>query len=118
MQLNALNDEQIEALDQYIYRFTKLQDAMGERLFKHTLALLAESTRSTAFIDKLNRLEQLGAIESAQAWLDLRQLRNLLAHEYANDDEEKTNAINLVFSHYNTMRNMLDQFNQYLAGRM
>ena len=89
---------------------------MGERLFKHTLALLAENTRSTAFIDKLNRLEQLGALESAQIWLDLRQLRNLLAHEYANNDEEKTAAINLVFSHYSTLQNLLNQFNQYIAN--
>lgn len=54
-QLNQLNNEQVEALDQYIYRFTKLQDAMGQGLFKHSLAWLAEDIRSMAFIDQLNQ---------------------------------------------------------------
>lgn len=115
--LSQLNDEQIEALEQYLYRFTKLQDAMGQRLFKHSLAWLAEDVRSMAFIDQLNQLEKLGAIESAQTWLELRKLRNLLAHEYASDDAEKASAINLVFGHYQTMAAMLERFNQYLAAR-
>lgn len=113
-QLAQLNDEQIEALDQYIYRFTKLQDAMGLRLFNHTLSLLAENTREMPFIDKLNRLEQLGALESAAQWLELRQLRNLLAHEYASDDQEKAAAINLVFNHYPTMVEIMARFEAYL----
>ena len=69
-QLAVLNNEQVEALDQYIYRYTKLQDAMGQRLFKHLLASLAEDIRSMAFIDRLNRLEQLGVIPSTQEWLE------------------------------------------------
>lgn len=113
-QLNQLSDEQVEALDQYIYRFTKLQDAMGLRLFNHSLSLLAENSKTMPFLDKLNRLEQLGALASASQWLELRQLRNLLAHEYASDDEEKARAINLVFASHGPLTEILEGFNRFL----
>jgi hypothetical protein len=38
-----LTDAQVQALDQFILRFTKLQDAMGSRLFPATLQI---STRA------------------------------------------------------------------------
>ncbi len=112
--LANLNDEQIEALDQYIYRYTKLQDAMGLRLFKHVLDALAEDIRSMAFIDRLQRLEQLGAIPSSQQWLELRQLRNLLAHEYENHDKERAKIINLVFSKHQTIVNIHRQVQGFI----
>ena len=37
-----MDDESIGFLDQYIYRFSKLQDLMGSRLFPLTLEALAE----------------------------------------------------------------------------
>ena len=35
-----LTDEQIQAIDQFILRYTKLQDTMGGRLFKESYPLL------------------------------------------------------------------------------
>lgn len=54
--LAALSDEQVESLNQYLYRFIKLQDAMGVRLFAQTLTLLAENVRGMPFIDQLSLL--------------------------------------------------------------
>lgn len=115
-QLANLKNEQVEALDQYIYRYTKLQDAMGQRLFKHLLASLAEEVRSMAFIDKLNRLEQLGAIPSSQEWLELRQLRNQLAHEYEDNTKEQSEIINLVFSKHSRMLEIFQQVQNYVRA--
>ena len=92
--LSSLNDQQITLLDQYIYRFTKLQDAMGQRLFKYSLTVLQEDAHSMAFIDQLNRMEQLGILQSAHEWQELRQLRNLLAHEYEDNQELRAALIN------------------------
>lgn len=67
--------------DQILFRFTKLQDAMGERLIPATLAHLAEPYEDRAMRDKLDRLEKLGYLD-VDAWLRWRELRNRLAHEY------------------------------------
>lgn len=81
----------IEALDQdaavrrltdhILYRFTKLQDAMGERLVPATLAWLQEPQESWPMRDELDRLEELGYLD-VEAWLQWRDVRNRLAHEY------------------------------------
>lgn len=50
-----LLDEQVETLDHYIYRFTKLQDTMGQRLFKQTLQWQAEDTSDLAFKSQITK---------------------------------------------------------------
>jgi hypothetical protein len=67
--------------DQIIYRFTKLQDAMGERLVPATLAWLREPHEDWSMRDRLDRLERLGFLD-VDAWLQWRDVRNRLAHEY------------------------------------
>ena len=72
----SIDDETIGFLDQYIFRFSKLQDTMGSRLFPLTLEALAEPVTDLAFIDILNRLEKLEIIDSALSWVQLRKIRN------------------------------------------
>jgi len=67
--------------DQIIYRFTKLQDAMGERLVPATLGWLQEPHEDWPMRDRLDRLEKLGYLD-VEAWLQWRDVQNRLAHEY------------------------------------
>ena len=67
--------------DQLLFRFTKLQDALGERLLPATLAHLAEPFEAWSMRDRLNRLEKLDYLDVGD-WLRWRELRNRLAHEY------------------------------------
>lgn len=76
----------LRILDQIQSRFTKLQDHLGARLFPSLLDALAEDPR-LPMIDRLNLLEKLGYIESADSWHDLRAIRNRLAHDYPNAPE-------------------------------
>lgn len=118
--IGALGDAQIAALDQYIYRFNKWQDTLGARAFDHALRLLAEDADSMAFIDKLNRLEKLGALPSAARWLELRALRNTLAHEYSDNADELAQALNALFDAYSEIQQMTatfdDRISAYLEG--
>jgi len=66
----------------------KLQDYMGNKLFKAFLAEIGEYTDNMSFLDVLDKLEKLGIISSAENWLKLRKLRNKLAHEYPNKLDE------------------------------
>lgn len=92
--LSALGDSNLAVIDQFILRFSKLQDAMGSRLFPSLLALLQEPGNLGAFIDKLNRLEKLGAIESASEWQTFREMRNQFSHDYPDDPELQTSLLN------------------------
>ena len=72
--------------DQILFRFTKLQDALGERLMPATLQQLAESFEDWSMRDRLERLEKLGYLV-VDDWLRWRELRNRLAHEYPDQPE-------------------------------
>lgn len=78
--------------DQLVFRFTKLQDAMGERLMPATLAYLAEPYEDRPMRDRLNRLEKLGYLD-LRDWLHWRDLRNQLAHEYPDQAEQRLQTL-------------------------
>jgi len=85
--IQGLSEEQIRTLDQLIFRFGKLQDAIGARLLPAMLRILQEWQDNEAFLDKLNKAEKLGLLPSAEQWLLLRELRNQTAHEYPEHPE-------------------------------
>ena len=93
----TIDEETIGFLDQYIYRFSKLQDTIGSRLFPFLMEVLAEPTSDKAFIDILNRLEKLGIIDSAFSWIQIRKIRDDIAHEYPASLFERIEGINLLF---------------------
>ena len=66
--------------DQVLFRFMKLQDALGERLIPATLSELREPFEEWPMRDRLDRLEKLGYLDVEQ-WLRWREVRNGLAHE-------------------------------------
>lgn len=76
----------VRVVDQLLFRFIKLQDAVGERLVPATLAILREPFEEWPMRDRLNRLEKLGYL-SIEDWLDWREVRNRLAHEYPDQPE-------------------------------
>ena len=96
-EIQKLRDEQISFIDQFIFRFSKIQDIMGDKLFRMVLQAVEESTESLAFIDILNKLEQLEVIPDKTDWLYLRKLRNEVSHDYPLLDEEAIVALNSLF---------------------
>lgn len=87
------HDETLRRLtDQILYRFTKLQDAMGERLVPATLGWLREPCEDWSMRDRLDRLEKLGYL-TTEGWLQWREVRNRLAHEYPNAEEQRYQAV-------------------------
>jgi len=76
--LEYLTDAQVQALDQFILRFTKLQDAMGGRLFR-LFCNICKSNMKNANAGQTQPLEKLGYIQSAEAWQNIRNARNKFA---------------------------------------
>lgn len=82
----------VRLVDQVLFRFIKLQDAVGERLVPATLAALNEPYEDWPMRDRLNRLEKLGYLE-VDPWLAWREVRNRLAHEYPDHPELRFAAL-------------------------
>lgn len=95
--LDRLSDIDLAVVDQFIVRFSKLQDAIGAKLLPGVLELTKEPGDYPAFIDKLNRLEKIGAIPSAAQWLQLREMRNQFSHEYPDDPAIQASLLNKAF---------------------
>ncbi len=83
---------QVRVIDQLLFRFTKLQDAVGERLVPSTRAILHEPYEEWPMRDRLNRLEKLGYLD-VEDWLAWREVRNRLAHEYPDQPEVRFAAL-------------------------
>lgn len=88
-----LTDDEIQDVDQFILRFSKLQDVLGARLFPSLLDYLGEPFETRPMLDKLNRLEKLGFLRSVERWQYIREVRNRFMHDYP--DEPEKNALNL-----------------------
>jgi len=110
--LEGLADETVSYLDQFIYRFTKLQDAMGTRLFPALVSMITGSDAPRPFLDILNQLEKVGIISSSETWQTLRALRNNLAHEYPDSSEQCVATLNMLFVEWHKLEAM------FLAARV
>ena len=92
-----LTEDDIQSLDQFLFRFSKLQDTMGQKLFKTILLFLNEDIEGKPFIDILNLMEKLTLIDDANEWKCLRDDRNELAHNYEDEPEEMSESINIIY---------------------
>lgn len=90
-------DELVAVLDQFAFRFVRLQDTMGGRLFRVFLVEnLKEPYEDAPLRDVLDRLEALRLLDSAEDWERIRAMRNALAHDYPESAEEKAATLNLA----------------------
>lgn len=115
-QYKMLNEQEVSFLDQMSYRFGTLQDAMG-RLLRLILLSLGEDVTNLPFIDILNKAEKLGIIENAHEWITLRELRNLLTHEYSEKIEEIVEGINKLYEISKRLLEIYKEIIEYIDKR-
>ena len=113
--IGTLDPQERAICDQFVLRFSKLQDAMGTKLMPAVLELAQEPGELTAFVDKLNRLEKIGAIPSAEAWLQTLEMRNQFAHDYPDDPEIQASLFNKAFDLADEMLGLLVALDQFCA---
>jgi hypothetical protein len=113
----GLKPDDIRDIDAIVFRFTRLQDTMGNALFPQTLQALMEPTEGVPFIDRLNKLEKLNLISSAERWTELREIRNTLAHEYPAQVDELLQGLNSMMNAIPELISIFQQIYSYLATR-
>lgn len=97
-----LSEQNIQSIDQFLYRFSKLQDTIGEKLIKLLFSQYEENINKYTFIDILNRLEK-SDILSVNQWRELRDIRNELSHNYDDNPQESSVLINKIFAKKETL---------------
>lgn len=83
-----------ERLEAFVSRYGRLQDTVADKLLPRWLQALAEQPGSQ--IEVLNRAERLGVLKEVTGWLEARQLRNRLIHEYMTDAASFAEDLNLA----------------------
>ena len=103
-------------LDQFAYRYTRLQDDMGARLMPAVLKALGEDIAPLSATDRFTRLEQLGWLPSADEWLTLRQVRNQFAHDYPDSPAECFERLQAATQASRQLLTVMAQFQQKIIG--
>ena len=93
-----LSKDEVQDIDQYLYRFSKLQDTLGDKVFKLLVQEYVDNVNSLSFKDMLYKLEKIDYLSSAKEWIYLREIRNEIAHQYDDEADEMTQAMNKIIN--------------------
>lgn len=82
---DKLTDEQFEIWDGFATRFARSSDLF---LSKYIKAAVKDDDPvfDGSFRDYLNRAEKLKLIDDVRTWFEIRELRNVVVHEYSDED--------------------------------
>jgi uncharacterized protein YutE (UPF0331/DUF86 family) len=75
-----LSEEQLETLEALAARFARAADIFTQKVIYSLLEWLQEDLQT--FVDKMNFCEKIGIITAADDLIEIRALRNAIAHEY------------------------------------
>ncbi len=95
---NNLDVSEKNILDSLAFRFAKLQDLIGAKIFREYLKESGFIIEEKSFWEILKEIEKEGIID-IDTWSELRRVRNTIAHDYPEGLEEKIEAINYLIEH-------------------
>ena len=79
----GFDNETMERFEALTARFARLSDIMIQKVFR-TLNAIDLEDRGTVR-DRINRAEKRGIIDSADDFIEIRMVRNEIAHEYKSE---------------------------------
>jgi len=109
-----LSDDEIEAIDQYLFRFAKLQDTLGNRVFRIIVSEYEDDINTLTFIDILNKLEKIGILRDVNIWKRLREIRNDISHQYDDEPEGMAEALNNIFAYKDELIAIVDRIDSMI----
>jgi len=116
--LPIVNYEQLSNLEKFainalIFRFSKLQDLIGSKIFRTFLEFNKFDTKDKSFLILLKEIEKEGIVD-IDTWDEFRKIRNNIAHEYPGEEDEALEAIELLIEKSTDLikiaQNIMDRF--------
>ncbi len=102
-----LTDEYLTAiLDQIVYRYSKLQDSLS-KLIRNYLYFKGENVENLTMVDVLNKAEKFEIGISKEKWFALRELRNILVHEYEDEKSKIAETLNKIYNELSYFEDLL-----------
>lgn len=83
---NTLKPEKRAILDAYLKRFASIQDFLGAKIFSPLLEIAG--INNTKMSEVLSNIEKENIIDSLENWIELREVRNELEHDYPEEVQE------------------------------
>ena len=109
------DDDLSERVEAFVSRFSRLQDTLGDKLIPLILDALGE--HQAAAIDNLDKAERFGWITSADEWYAIRRLRNQMVHDYMEDLNILTSAIQTAQIFVTTLSNTTQKLHAEIQKR-
>ena len=95
--IDAWDDDRHERLHALLRMFDQLYDITTRKLVRGALILSGESLAGLSAQNQFRRLEAIGGLESADRWLELGAIRNVLAHDYPTNPTAQAERANRVW---------------------
>jgi hypothetical protein len=70
---------------------------LGDKIFRNILEYSGFNVQQS-FVKLLSELEREGILDLNQ-WIEMRNARNRIAHEYPDNEEIMTSSINFIYEH-------------------
>jgi hypothetical protein len=113
---NTLEAEKRAILDAYLKRFASIQDFLGSKIFSMLLEIAG--INNTKMSEVLSHIEKENIIDSLESWIELREVRNELEHDYPEELEEALNDLKYCIDSFEKIEsyylNSLNFFKKYL----
>ena len=113
---NTLKPEKRAILDAYLKRFASLQDFLGAKIFSMLLDIAG--INHTKMSEVLSNIEKEDIIDSLENWVELRDIRNELEHDYPEELQEALDDLKFCIDNFEKLEmyylNSLNFFEKYL----
>jgi len=103
--LNKISLEDKDKLDVLAFRFSKLQDLLGTKIFREYLIILQYPIEDKNFLELLKELDKERII-NIDRWSEFRGVRNSISHDYPFEEDEKIDAINYLIKNVKYLINI------------
>lgn len=101
--------EELESIEAFTSRFARMADLLTQRMFR--LIDEFDLDNEGTVRDRINRAEKKELIDQADHFVEIRKLRNTIAHEYQPDAPEKIYADVLKNTPY--LFDSIERINRY-----
>ena len=99
---NFIKPQQRAIFDAYLKRFASIQDFLGAKIFPLLLEISGIST--SKMTEVLDYIEKEEIIDSLGTWIEIREVRNELEHDYPEELQEALDDLKYCIDNFSTIQ--------------
>ncbi len=101
-EFNFIKPQQRAIFDAYLKRFASIQDFLGAKIFPLLLEISGIST--SKMTEVLDYIEKEEIIDSLGTWIEIREVRNELEHDYPEELQEALDDLKYCIDNFSTIQ--------------